>query len=52
MTPTIPITDPRFVYTPSHQTDIRKLFARVKREQERGVDPLNPDTYNTQEKRK
>lgn len=51
MTPTIPITDPRFVYTPSHKTDIRKLFAKVRREQERGVDPLNPDTY-TREKRK
>ncbi len=51
MTPTIPITDPRFKYVPSHKTDIRKLFAKVRREQERGVDPLNPDTY-PQEKRK
>ena len=33
MTPAIPITDPRFVYTPSHQTDIRKLFERVREQQ-------------------
>lgn len=51
MKPAVPITDPRFRYTPSHQTDIRKLFARVKREQQRG-DPLNPADWRDQEKRK
>lgn len=29
--PTIPLHDKRFVYTPSHQTDIRKTFAKARR---------------------
>ena len=28
-----PITDPSFNYRPSYATDLRKTFARVKREQ-------------------
>lgn len=28
------ILDPRFKYVPAAQTDIRKLFAKVRREQE------------------
>jgi hypothetical protein len=28
------ITDPDFKYTPSHATNLRKTFARVRREQE------------------
>ena len=37
MKPTIPLTDPRFVYTPAHATDIRVRFnrerARLKQQQ-------------------
>lgn len=33
MKPTLRLTDPTFDYTPSHKTNIRKLFARVRREQ-------------------
>lgn len=33
--PTIPITDPRFRYRDSANTDIRKTFARVRWERER-----------------
>lgn len=33
MKPAIPITDKRFDYVPSHQTDIRVTFARVRAEQ-------------------
>lgn len=29
------IFDPTFRYTPSHATDIRKTFARIKKEQEK-----------------
>ena len=32
MKPAKPITDPTFRYTPSVQTDLRKTFARVRRE--------------------
>jgi hypothetical protein len=32
------ILDPTFRYTPSVQTDIRKTFARIRREQ-RGIEP-------------
>lgn len=41
MRPTIPCTDPRFKYTPAHQTDVRKTWsdarraAQLKAEQER-----------------
>ncbi len=35
MTPPKRITDPEFAYTPSHATDIRKLFARIREEQAR-----------------
>ena len=28
-----PITDPSFRYRPSYETDLRKTFARLKREQ-------------------
>jgi hypothetical protein len=31
--PRIPLTDPAFRYTPSASTDLRKLFARIKRDQ-------------------
>jgi hypothetical protein len=30
MKPPIPLTDPRFVYTPSYLTDIRKTFAKAR----------------------
>lgn len=30
MKPSKSILDPTFVYVPSHQTDIRKMFARVR----------------------
>lgn len=30
------LLDPRFKYVPSHSTDIRKTFARVRRELARG----------------
>lgn len=30
MKPPVPITDPRFVYVPSHQTDIRETFRRAR----------------------
>jgi hypothetical protein len=30
--PQKPLSDPTFSYTPSHKTDIRKTFARVRRE--------------------
>lgn len=33
MKPTRSILDKRFVWTPSHQTDIRKRFEQVKKEQ-------------------
>ena len=32
------ILDPTFRYVPSVQTDLRKTFARVRREQQRGGD--------------
>ena len=32
MKPNIPITDSRFEYVPSYQTDISKTFEKVKRE--------------------
>lgn len=31
MKPPIPLHDKRFQYTPSHQTDIRKTFAKARR---------------------
>ena len=31
------ILDPTFRYTPSVETDIRKTFARIRREQQRSV---------------
>ncbi len=34
MKPPIPIHDPRFRYTNAAKTDIRKTFARIRREQE------------------
>lgn len=33
--PVVPITDPRFVYTPSHKTDVRERFRLVKMDEER-----------------
>jgi hypothetical protein len=35
MKPAIPITDPRFVYTHSTHTDLRKSFARIRKEAEK-----------------
>ena len=32
MKPAIPLTDPRFVYTKSTHTDIRKTFERIRAE--------------------
>lgn len=34
MKPPIPITDRRFEYTPSYETDLRKKFAKMKSERE------------------
>jgi len=33
------ILDPRFKYTPSHSTDIRKTFQRLRREQQQQTPP-------------
>lgn len=42
--PPIPITDPKFVYVPSHRTDIRETFrlarARMAAEQVTNVKPM------------
>ena len=35
MKPTLPLHDPRFRYTNAANTDIRKTFARFRREQEK-----------------
>ena len=32
MKPAIPVTDPRFKWVSSHATDIRKTFARARKE--------------------
>lgn len=34
------LLDPRFKWVPSEKTDIRKTFARVKREQTKATDKL------------
>lgn len=36
------ITDPKFKYTPAAETDIRKTFARVRREQQQKVKTNQP----------
>ena len=41
--PKVPITDPAFRYTPAACTDIRKLFARIKREQAKELAQEPPD---------
>lgn len=33
------ILDPKFRYTPAAETDLRKTFARVRREQQRAGEP-------------
>lgn len=33
MKPLVPLTDPRFLYVPSHKTDIRQTFERVRAQQ-------------------
>jgi hypothetical protein len=33
MKPELPITDPKFRYTPASRTDVSKTFARIRREQ-------------------
>jgi hypothetical protein len=33
MKPPIPITDPRFAYTPAVRTDVRETFKRAREEQ-------------------
>lgn len=38
--PRVPITDPAFRYVPSHKTDVRETFERIKREQPKNVIPL------------
>lgn len=38
MKPAKPITDPTFRYTSSAKTDIRKTFARIRREQKAEAD--------------
>jgi hypothetical protein len=43
--PTVPITNPTFVYTNSAKTDIRVLFAKVRAEQAKALKPwksVNP----------
>lgn len=42
------ILDASFKYTPSHATDIRKLFARVRREQEREQERERQPVSNVQ----
>lgn len=37
MNPRIPITDPKFKYTDSASTDLRKLFAKVRKEQVQAI---------------
>lgn len=38
MKPIIPLHDPRFRYTNAASTDLRKTFARIRREQERAAE--------------
>jgi hypothetical protein len=42
MTPKIPLTDPRFVYTPAANTDLRKTFERVRAEMKKPVENVRP----------
>lgn len=48
--PRVPITDPRFVYTSSSKTDLRKTFARIRREQRRQEQLAQPIKLMTRKK--
>jgi hypothetical protein len=35
MAPRIPVTDPKFKYVPSHATDLKALFKRIRKQQKK-----------------
>lgn len=39
ITPPVSILDSRFNYVPSHKSDIRERFTRIRREQEKAKQP-------------
>lgn len=50
MKPTKPITDPTFRYVPSVNTDIRRLFSRIRREQLAEAERIKADQIEARSK--